>query len=98
MPRQLGGPARQFPETAREYPRREVSWLSGVITPCIPLADRRGVGIHGVQQNLHCSRTPALQMTRVVVRNYEARIQITVRNFPAHFVRVEISCSSLKNF
>ena len=40
------------------------------------LADRRGIGIHGVEQNLHGGGTSAMQIARVVVRNYKSGIEV----------------------
>jgi hypothetical protein len=62
------------------------------------LADRRGIRIHGVEQNLHGDGTSAMQIARVVVRNYKSGIEGSVGDHLAHFVDGQICAGGLEAF
>ena len=52
----------------------------------IALRDGRRVGVHRVEQKLHGDRTPALQISRVVVGDHHAGIEIAAADRVAQLV------------
>ena len=62
----------------------------------VALRDRRGIGIHRVQQELHGDRAAALEVARVVVGNHHAGIQLVAAERVADLVDREVVARRLK--